>query len=425
MNNDIEKIFKSSLADSEMPYDPKAWEAMSARLDQAMPVTPKHSFKWGTGLVAGAMILGGITGIYLLQPGTEAQKSHATATQEIQTAQPFDATVKAAQTSKANTPQAAMPQNSKQPVSGQAPHTDNVSTADADHTSATPSGNKTPEHGNGETPGNTSGVIAGAGTLPSKTENITVPKTDDSYCESEKIVLENNNNVAISVLSDNGTSYVIPANKSLSITLAEPGDYYFTYQKQGKTTKENAFKVLAAPKSDFAADEEMLYDQGLPVNNLKSNATAKQYKWTDQHGDVFSAEREAGIHLFKKGAYEITLTTTAANGCSSSTTKTVQGEVNYNLLAVTGFDPTSSDPRKNTFLPYALSARNIPFLMVIIDPKSGETVYQTKDVNQPWNGIDSRTGQMVPQNSTYIWKVTIQEHERNEGNAYKGTITRI
>lgn len=425
MNNDIEKIFKSSLSNNEVPYDPSAWEKMSARLDQVMPTaSPKPSFKWGYGLVAGVVILGGIaTGLYFLQADQTESKAKTATVQEAET------TVKSTETSAKsdlNTAQAIPETSTEQVIYGteKTTHKHTASHTEATQTLPAATHKNDVQTTTGRTTPPVNNENTGAGT-PLKAESIVFPRVEDSYCENTRIILENQNAVAIVLMSDNGISYTIPANKSLAVDLSEAGNYYFTSAKQGKNTRENGFKVLTAPKSDFAADEEMLYEKGLPVYTLKSNVTAKQYKWTDKAGNILSTEKEANIHLFRKGQYDVNLTVTGSNGCSASTNKTIQAEVNYNLLAVTGFDPASSDPRKNTFMPYALSQRNIPFQMVIIDPKSGETVYQTKDINQPWDGVDVRTGQMVPANSTYIWKVTLQEHEKNESNAYKGTITRI
>ena len=64
--------------------------------------------------------------------------------------------------------------------------------------------------------------------------------------------------------------------------------------------------------------------------------------------------------------------------------------------------------------------------MQIIDPKSGQIIFETKNADMPWDGMDIRTNQMVPVNSTYIWRVNIFEKAVGEPtNRYQGTITRI
>jgi hypothetical protein len=63
--------------------------------------------------------------------------------------------------------------------------------------------------------------------------------------------------------------------------------------------------------------------------------------------------------------------------------------------------------------------------MIIMDPKSGETIFKTSDASSPWNGIDPRTNTYVTSGSTYVWKVKLFKPELNESSDYRGTITRL
>ena len=69
----IEEIFKNSLKDIEAPYDPKAWEAMSKRLDQQLPVkSVKTSFKWAW--AASSIIIVGVAAFFALQKNETSAK---------------------------------------------------------------------------------------------------------------------------------------------------------------------------------------------------------------------------------------------------------------------------------------------------------------------------------------------------------------
>ena len=185
---------------------------------------------------------------------------------------------------------------------------------------------------------------------------------------------------------------------------------------------------IISSKIDFTASNETFYEKGLPFNSLTCNIDAKKYTWTNERGEILSTDKNADIHLFVAGTSQITLTVEHFNGEKQSITKPVRCEVNYNLLAVTGFNPTSSDYRNNTFIPFALlkTERNVPFDMQIIDPQTGQVVFETKNVDIPWDGIDMRTNQMVHVNSTYIWRVKIYQKAAGEpSSSYQGTITRI
>jgi len=103
-------------------------------------------------------------------------------------------------------------------------------------------------------------------------------------------------------------------------------------------------------------------------------------------------------------------------------TKSVYIDQKYNLMAVNSFMPASTDTRKNTFMPYALTQRDTKFTLIIIDPIDGHVVYQTNDATAGWNGTDITTGSLVSYESAYIWKVIIETPEKNENNEYVGNI---
>ena len=119
------------------------------------------------------------------------------------------------------------------------------------------------------------------------------------------------------------------------------------------------------------------------------------------------------------------MTVKDANGCSSSITKSIRIYEKYNLMAVNSFIPEDIDDRNNTFMPFALTQRNVKFNLIIIDPTDGHNVFQSNDATNAWNGIDKSTGNGVNYGMTYIWKVIIENAEPNENNEYAGNITPI
>jgi hypothetical protein len=63
--------------------------------------------------------------------------------------------------------------------------------------------------------------------------------------------------------------------------------------------------------------------------------------------------------------------------------------------------------------------------MQIIDPKTGQILYETKNESEPWDGIDKRTQQLIAPSTPYIWKVNLEKTEIGESKNYQGTITRF
>lgn len=405
--SNIEEIFKNSLKDIEAPYDPNAWEAISKRLDKHLPVkSVKSTFKWAW--VASSILIVGVAAFFTLQKN--------------------DASAKTARNLN----------EGKKPISNE----NNIESKNANIKQIAPTVNVKSISGSNKL-SSTNEEGAGNellnGISPMKAENIYIPnpadfrpadselilpKFSDKYCENEMIEIRNANDRVFTLISSNGTNKVIKERNTANIELT-PGDYFLSFVNKGKIQKEFAFSVAPKIKADFYADEEMVFYKGLPVNSLSSVNSAAKYTWTNEKGIVLSREKSFDAHFFTKGNHAVTLTLQSESGCESKITKNVRCEASYNLLAMNSFIPTSSNSKINTFLPYALFERNVPFTMQIIDPKTGQTIYETKSESEPWDGNDKRTQQLIAPNTPYIWRVNLEKTEIGESKNYQGTITRF
>ena len=73
-------------------------------------------------------------------------------------------------------------------------------------------------------------------------------------------------------------------------------------------------------------------------------------------------------------------------------------------------------------MPRALVEReNVKFTMIIVSPEDGHIMYETSDASQGWNGVDRTTGEALPYQKTFIWKVTIENPEAGERPVYGGS----
>ena len=363
----LENIFKKSLENAEAPYDAKAWDAMSSRLDKVMPTSAvKPSFKWAW--VAGVVLIAGTSALVLFNQDSKIKEDKTLQVSKIEQ-------------------ESSDKEKSKEIISNDEKQELTISSNELNNSSESTKNSD----------------------ISSERDEL---KTEKTLPNTVKNSAPNEAKSGDLISSSNNVPEVSKGNKDVKNTPLE----------------EKSVKEVVLTKVDFTVSNETLYEKGLPFNSLICNVEAKQYQWTNEKGEVLSTDKNADIHLFNSGLHPITLTIVNLNGKKQSITKSVRCEVNYNLLAVTGFNPTSSDYRNNTFLPFALlkSERNIPFEMQIIDPKSGQIIFETKDADRPWDGMDMRTNQMVPVNSTYIWRVNIHEKAIGEPtNRYQGTITRI
>jgi PKD repeat protein len=180
----------------------------------------------------------------------------------------------------------------------------------------------------------------------------------------------------------------------------------------------STFEVSTAPLAAFDfVDITQRYLNGLPTIEVRATAKAESYNWEYANGNLRGDDVD--LHFFEKGMHDVRLTVTNELGCSSTTQQSVYVEEDYNLMAMDAFVPNGIN---TTFMPYALTERNTPFTMVIIDPNDGHVMYETSDASQGWDGTDQQTGSPAPIDKSYIWKVTLQNPEHGESSIYSGTV---
>ena len=244
-------------------------------------------------------------------------------------------------------------------------------------------------------------------------------------CVNEEQWIENKNSFNLLLKTPAGEEIVLVANQKTLITAKTKGTY-----KIGWYIEPNNFNVY---KSKFINDvpaldvltEELNYDNGLPTLPVKFRTNEEEVVTQYDNRSITSNSSEQNIYLFEKGDIQIRFTASNIHSCKTTVVKEISVAENYNLLAVNAFDPYSSDNRKNSFMPFALTKRTSPFVLVIIDPADGGVVFQSNDANNSWDGYDKRNGKMVAQNKAFIWKVSLQNPEKKEKSDYKGTIIRL
>jgi hypothetical protein len=406
--SNIEEIFKNSLKDIEAPYDAKAWEAMSKRLDQHLPVkSVKTSFKWAW--VASSILIVGVAAFFALQKNETSAKI-------------------AEKLNKGENPISdennIESKNTTVRQIASTPDAESISGSESFPLSNNVGAEK--ESLNGIPPKKVENFyIPNPADFVLVDSELMLPKFLDKYCENELVEINNSNDRPITLISSNGFNKIIKEKHNLNVEL-RAGDYFLSFLQNGKLQKEFAFTVVSAPKIDFYSNDETLYENGLPVNQLKATYPMYEYTWLNNRGEIISREEEPQVHLFTKGTHEITLKVKEQNGCTNQITKSIRCEINYNLLAMSGFNPESASVKNRTFIPYALLERNTPFEMEIIDPKSGQVIFVTKNADEPWDGVNRITNQMISEGSTYIWKVKIFKQEIGEQKSvYQGSITRM
>jgi hypothetical protein len=416
MNNDIANKIKSSLENYEVPYDASAWDKISQRLD--VQSTGNSGNTGGstflsspkTWIVTSIAVIGASLAIYKLrdeQVKTPLISQQTTLSEKVIPQEKSDELVKV-NVSTSNKEEVTEIKKKLKQVN----ELDGVKIIQTTSKSSTTNNSVVNE---GNSPINKPSTKA-----PEKHNRpFVLPKTNKSYCLGEKVEIFNPNGEDIFLTSATGKQVKIESQESVLITLKQEGVY--TWNSGDKT----AFEVKEKPVANFSLPSDIIYENGIPTITLTSDLDVKNQRWmVDQK--VISTKEDLKLNIFNKEKYTVTLHVTGQNGCENQLTRTFYPDpsFNYNLKAPTGFEPTSSNPKRNTFLPLSLLERDTPFRMLIIDPKDGTVIFETNDVNNPWDGKNQKTDQLVPEGSEYIWKVILLKPEKHEKNEYKGMITR-
>lgn len=431
MKQNLENNIKESLRDFEVPYDPAAWSAMSQKLEQVMPSSPKSNWKWYLGGAATVAAIAVAVTFWSNDTATDVEDTHTAINDQNVASQKgnTNTTTEKAQISedKVNeeVPTIDSPSASDVTASNKLEKSTNNASSNSNHpTSEKPINNATQYNdpfANIPNIGNGSGNGTGKETT---SKEILIPAIYD-FCLGETISIENKNNVNLIIKDSKGISTSIRANKSIDFNAPSDGEYSIGYNENGNFVAKESFMVLSEPKADFSIDDQNKYENGIPSIDMKATTPGASYSWKFENQSGNITGKDVSVHYFSKGNYDITLTVTGSNGCKGSETKSIQIDDDYNLLAVTAFDPMSNDIRKNTFVPFALTQRSVDFNMIVIDPTDGGVVFETNDATKPWTGLDRRNGQMVAPNKTYIWKVVLNNPVKGEPSEYKGMIIRL
>jgi hypothetical protein len=424
MNNDIEKLIKNVFDDYELPYQDGAWESFQKVTDKR---TIKNPFKWW--IIGAAALLILICSAYFFQGYENQTSALVKKTSKNEIINSVNKSYRNESLVKLNG------ENQKSPI---AKADINYESLVSTNSSSEKLNEEKKINENSETIviySNESHISLNHSEKQSVNEvadetEITMDgfPTFKDMCKNESISIDNKFTHELILKTPSGREIGIEANTKSELNLKETGFYKlgFLSEKTNYNFKEmSTFKVLGVPTLILSVDDNIIYKNGLPTINAEASASDEIISWKINHNSFNKSGRNAEFNLFNKGNYIVTAVVKNELGCEVSESKSIQIPEDYNLLAMSAFNPNSVDYRNNTFLPYALKERNSAFTMIILDPDNGGIVFETAEASNPWTGIDRRDGKMVASSKAYIWKVTIANPEPGERSEYKGTVVRV
>ncbi|MDG1842437.1 MAG: hypothetical protein P8I93_08830 [Crocinitomicaceae bacterium] len=395
MKNQFEEHFKNLLKENEQPFDSQAWEQMSAKLDVTMPVQGAEGAQnptgnegiQGTQITQGAKGLSSLSKLILIGTTTTAvvvgtiftvdklnDKDVSKKTEIVQTITPG--------------PDTKGPDNIGPDTKG--PDTKGPDTKG-------PDGNK---------------------------EKIIVKGVYD-MCLGTKQTITNSNAIDLIVKSSDGGEWKIPSNSKLIFTPKTSGIHQIGFVKNQIFEEIVEFEVSEAVTSAFEY-EDLEYIKGIPTTKAYANENIQSPVWEIVGVSNPQKGKSIEANIYKKGRYKLNLKGNLY-GCEINETQEIDIP-EYNLLAVNAFIPESFDSKKNTFIPFALTQREVSFRMIIKDPRDGGIVYETTETSMPWDGIDRRNGQIAETGVNippYVWMVELINPNPGEPKVYQGTIKLI
>lgn len=439
MKKDLDQLFKDSLSDFEVPFNEMAWNSISSKLPKA------KTAPWKTPLIWTAAISASVVGlsVFLLNTNSTEKTTQAVVKENaIQTAQ------------NASTHSTELKNNTS----------NSVTVHKTTQTNSSSSGNQLAVvSDNSIVPNKTESstrnievnqLASNEEVKPSKTENtpqekekekeksINKPlepskqnsvKQDDPVklklpvlpkviCLNESLKLNNVNTQDAQLVSPSGKRKIVHGDTKESYTLNEAGVY--TYKIGSLTEKVE----VVEPQNDLyiavpANVDDM--EDGIPYLKIDFNGNCSNLKWNTDGVAFEQKDRNTLIlHPFKQKSFTITVQGEDQNGCIVSKKENITLRKRYNLNASEGFDPLDNRSDVATFMPEALTVRNTPFELTIRDVSTNELIYHTRNASDGWDGKDPRTGDLVPKNSRWIWKVTLFEPLQGEPSQYSGIIMR-
>lgn len=176
--------------------------------------------------------------------------------------------------------------------------------------------------------------------------------------------------------------------------------------RQGKASK--GITVLKSPTPNFTAESNELE---VSFNNT---SYADSYTW--KFGDGNTSKDKNPTHVFNKGygIYNVTLVAKNKNGCISQKTEQVR------VARYLGGEAQRYQIGWGTWLPEGLEELENGFELTIYND-ARRPIFNTKSVEQGWDGVDANQGSVVPE-GTYSWVVNITESNgkamRYDGSLY-------
>lgn len=418
------KNFKDILKNGEEDFNEQAWLSFQKKLDHHLPISSKSSLFSNKNLMflgIGTLILSVCIFILNQNNSVELKSKHLVQTSANKTVDSSNISIQKQTQSKENIIEHKIESNTPILKSENAIQTE-AKTKTTSKTSSNAISNV--EKNNFEFINNdySTKEIKQTSILPTTKEQEYKPiPIEKHYCIGQTIDLYHNNTTEIIVYLENEEIISVTPKRIKNIKATKSGIYQIKYQN----IIVQEFEVFSEKNVEIETSSEIVYEKGLPILEIKTKDFTNDMTWTSTKGIVKNQKSATEILCFQKGNYEISINSNNPFACLNINKVNFYVAEEYNLLATNAFIPNSSNPKNQTFMPEALKLRSSAFELFIYDSKDKHLVFSSQSVEKSWDGIDVKTGNLVPDNVIYLWKVVLKNPEKGEKNEYNGTIIRL
>jgi len=165
---------------------------------------------------------------------------------------------------------------------------------------------------------------------------------------------------------------------------------------------------IAGPTASFTVNPPVaLLGQTVYCTDMSIGATSWDWIFGPSLGT--SILQNPFFSFNSEGTYTIYLTVTDAYGCTDSTSRKVSVSAPYTFYVPNAFSP-NNDGVNDQFLPKGVYVDEERYNMLIFN-RWGETIFETQDVNQGWDGNVNSTGieSTEVSSDTYIYIIKLYD----------------
>lgn len=426
----FDKLIKEAVESYEAPYDAQAWANVSSQLG-----SKGGAMKWIVGSAAAVVLIGG--GIYLMQDDAQTP-ANKVVVENTNT----NSTVVPGETQAGNESIAGNSDQTNETVDAQlttpvvAPNDQNQTSTSVESGITGSENSVNPQNGSDNsnhhqtTGGNQTGGTndnlgstqsSGAESVSSARINARFSAETTVACmDTEFLFTPEDINQNVLYVWDFGDGS-FSSSKVGSHSFKRAGTFTVSLSlkdsKTNKTLGKSSVEITVNPLPEVEFAYEKSNEMIPTITFINLTEDAESWNW-DIKGLKTSTENQFEYTFRKKGTYYVELSAVNQFGCTNSMKKPIDVKSDYNLLAPTAFTP-NADNKNDYFIPEALRLMDVTFTMVVYD-KAGSLMYQTNNVNQPWDGTNMNDNSLAD-DGAYVWQVQFK-NANGETEYYEGQV---